>query len=183
MLPMEKDVMVHGLRFRPLIAAAEIQERVAGMGAAISEAYRDKNPLFLGVLNGCFVFMADLLRHCDIACEVSFIKLSSYEGLQSSGTVKTQIGLETDIRGRHVILVEDIVDTGRTLSAFLPELKAMEPASVALASLVVKPDALAFPLHIDYVGFEIENRFIVGYGLDYNGQARNLPGIFQLAST
>lgn len=179
---MQSEVVVHGLKFGLLIPPADIQRRVAELGETIAGAYRDKHPIFLGVLNGCFVFMADLVRQCDIPCEVSFIKLSSYDGLQSSGTVKTQIGLEMDIRGRHVIVVEDIIDTGRTLHAFLPGLAAMEPASVALAALIVKPEAMEYPLAISYRGFDIDNRFIVGYGLDYNGQARNLPGIFQLIS-
>lgn len=177
---MQGEVSVHGLPFRLLISESEIQNRVSEMGAAITEAYREKTPIFLGVLNGCFVFMADLVRQCDIACEVSFIKLASYEGLQSTGEVKTHIGLETSIRDRHVILVEDIIDTGKTLHSFLPVLAEFKPASVALAALVVKPEALSYPLDIDYRGFDIENRFIVGYGLDYDGQARNLPGIYQL---
>ena len=179
---MQADIVVQGLRFGLLIPSQELQDRVADLGQRIAGDYRDKNPVFLGVLNGCFVFMADLIRHCTIPCEVSFIKLSSYDGLQSSGTVKTQIGLEMDIRGRHVVVVEDIIDTGRTLHAFLPVLAAMEPASVALAALIVKPEAMEFPLDITYRGFDIDNRFIIGYGLDYNGQARNLPGIFQLVS-
>ena len=165
---MQADIVVQGLRFGLLIPSQELQDRVADLGQRIAGDYRDKNPVFLGVLNGCFVFMADLIRHCTIPCEVSFIKLSSYDGLQSSGTVKTQIGLEMDIRGRHVVVV--------------PVLAAMEPASVALAALIVKPEAMEFPLDITYRGFDIDNRFIIGYGLDYNGQARNLPGIFQLVS-
>ncbi len=178
---MQSEVSVHGLSFRPLISEEEIRQKVVEMGASITEAYRERNPIFLGILNGCFVFMADLVRACDLPCEVSFIKLASYEGLQSTGEVKTHIGLEADIKDRHVILVEDIIDTGKTLHSFLPVLAAFKPASISLAALIVKPEAIVYPIDIAYKGFDIENKFIVGYGLDYDGHARNLKGIYQLS--
>lgn len=178
---MSKTVKAHDLEFEIYISEKDIAEKVASLGAQIGQDYQDKKPLFVGILNGCFVFAADLMRACDIDCEVSFIKLASYSGLSSTGKVSTLIGLnEEEIKGRHIIIMEDIIDSGKTLSEFLNSLKAMEPASVAIASLLVKPEAVQYPVPIDYLGFEIPNKFVIGYGLDYNGLGRNLGGIYQL---
>ena len=178
---MESLVEAHGLKFKPMISEAEILAKVAEMGQQISKDYAGKNPLILGVLNGAFIFAADLVRAIDIDCEISFVKLASYTGLESSGNVNTLIGLEKNVQDRHIIIVEDIVDSGKTLSAFIPKLKAAGPASVALATLLVKPESVSHPVPIDYCGFEIPPAFVIGYGLDYNGLARNLKGIYQLA--
>ncbi len=175
-----ETINVHGLDFQPFLSPEAIQERVKTLGAEIRAAYAGKRPLFLGLLNGAFVFAADLVRAADIECEISFVKLSSYAGLSSSGTVNTLIGMDIDLTDRHVILVEDIVDTGRTLTEFKTQLQAQATASVAIATLLLKPDALQMPLSPEYVGFSIPNKFVIGYGLDYNQLGRALPGVWQL---
>ncbi|GJM34873.1 MAG: hypoxanthine phosphoribosyltransferase [Saprospiraceae bacterium] len=188
LLPRQKYVMsqsypiiqLHDLQFRPYLQAAEIQKRVQELGSELKQQYAGQNPLFLGVLNGAFVFAADLIRACDFECEVSFIKLSSYRGTRSTGNVATLIGLEQSIEGRHLIIVEDIVDSGKTMHSLLPDLKAMGIASAAICTLLVKPDAMQYDLNVQYVGFEIPSKFVVGYGLDYNQLGRNLPDIYQL---
>ncbi|MCB0518568.1 MAG: hypoxanthine phosphoribosyltransferase [Lewinellaceae bacterium] len=177
---MKKLITAHGLTFEPLIDSTEIAARVAAIGHEIQEAYQTKHPLFLCVLNGAFVFAADLLRACEIACEVSFVRLASYDGMASKGEIKTVLGVDADLKGRHIIVVEDIVDSGRTLHHFMSDLKKLEPASIALAVLLVKPDAIEFPVQIDYKGFDIANKFVVGYGLDYDGLCRNLKDVYQL---
>ncbi len=174
-------IQLHDLQFRPYLLAADIQARVQQLGKAIKKRYADQNPLFLGVLNGAFVFAADLLRACDFDCEISFIKLSSYRGTQSTGDVATLIGLEQSIAGRHVIIVEDIVDSGRTMHSLLPDLEKLGVASAEICTLLLKPDALEFDVDVRYVGFKIPSKFVVGYGLDYDELGRNLPDIYQLA--
>ncbi len=163
-----------------MIEEAALLNRVQELGDAISRDYAGRRPLLLGVLNGAFIFAADLVRACSIDCEMSFIKLSSYKGTQSTGEITQMIGLETPVENRHVILVEDIIDSGHTMAHFLPALRLLQPASIAVAALLFKPDALVHPVHIDYLGFEIPNHFVVGYGLDYNGLGRNLRAIYQL---
>ncbi len=179
---MDDLVKAHDLPFELFISEAQIEKRVRELGKAIEADYKGKKPLLLGVLNGAFVFAADLIRASEIDCEISFIKLSSYRGLQSSGEVETLIGLDIDVNGRDIIIVEDILDSGKTLHYFLPELIKLQPASVALAIFLVKPEALEYPIHIDYQGFEIPNKFVIGYGLDYDGLGRNLRGIYQLVT-
>lgn len=170
-------MQIHDLKFKPLIGAEQIQARVETIGAALTMQFGDKQPLFISILSGAFVFASDLIRTFDAPCEIGFVKLSSYKGTRSSGDVQTVMGLEKDLRGRHLIVVEDIVDTGRTLHFFIDHLRQQEPASVCIVSLLCKPDALQFPIHIDYTGFEIPDEFVVGYGLDYDGLGRNLPDI------
>ncbi len=177
----ESLIQVNGLTFKPYLSEAQIQERVLALGAKITEKHQGERPIFLGVLNGAFMFVADLVRACDLECEISFIKLSSYDGLKSSGSLQTHIGLSQDIKDRVVILVEDIVDTGRTMHQFLPEIQKLGPKKLELASLFVKPDALQHPIAVHYLGFEIPSDFIIGYGLDYDGYGRNLKDIYQLA--
>lgn len=177
---LDEFVYARELKFELFISEAAIQRRIEVLAQQIVERYKDQCPIFLGVLNGAFIFAADLIRACSFACETSFIKLSSYKGLKSSGQVAAVIGLELDIKGRHIILVEDIIDTGNTMHSFLPELLALEPASISLASLLVKREAMEYDIEIDYVGFEIPNRFVIGYGLDYDGEGRNFRAIYQL---
>ncbi len=174
-------VTINNLSFTSYITEAQIRTRIQALAAEMKERYDGLQPIFLGVLNGAFIFAADLLRATDFESVISFIKLSSYRGMKSSGKVASVIGLDIDIKGRHVIIVEDIIDTGNTMHSFIPELKALEPASIALASLLVKPEALEHDIPIDYIGFEIPNRFVVGYGLDYDGLGRQLRDIYQLA--
>lgn len=174
-------VSINKLSFISYITETQISARIQELAADMKERYDGLQPIFLGVLNGAFIFAADLVRATDFESVISFIKLSSYRGMKSSGKVASVIGLDIDIKGRHVIIVEDIIDTGNTMHSFIPELEALEPASIALATLLVKPEALQYDITIDYVGFEIPNRFVVGYGLDYDGLGRQLKDIYQLA--
>ncbi len=173
-------MQIHDLHFRPLITAQQIEDRVQNIGAALTTQYGDKCPLFISILSGAFVFASDLMRAFDGHCEVGFVKLASYQGTRSSGDVQTVMGLEKDLSGRHLIVVEDIVDTGRTLHFFLDHLRQQGPASICTVALLCKPEAQQFDVPVDYVGFEIPNDFVVGYGLDYNGLGRNLPEILVL---
>lgn len=173
-------INVHDKTFEAYISKKQIEERISTLGAELSEAYRTQNPIFLVVLNGAFMFASDLVKHLDFDCEIHFIKLSSYDGMQSTGNIKTVIGLTENIENRTIIIVEDIVDTGKTLFALVPELKKMRPKSVAICTLLQKTEALTVDLKADYIGFEIENKFVVGYGLDYDNLGRNYPMIYQL---
>ena len=176
------DVQVHDKIFTPFITAAQIQKRVAEMGALINTEYAGKKPLLIGVLNGSVIFMADLLRHIHSACEIGFIRVSSYQGTSSSGAVKNVMGLNDDLTGRDVIIVEDIIDTGDTAVYLIEEIRKKNPASLKFATILFKPAALKHDLQPDYVGFEIPPAFVVGYGLDYDGLGRNLADIYQLKS-
>jgi hypoxanthine phosphoribosyltransferase len=175
-----KSVQLHDKKFAPHISATEIDKAVTSIASAINTDLADKNPLFVCVLNGVFLFAADLLRKIETPCEVSFIKVSSYEGTSSTGEVKTQIGLKEDIKGRTIVLVEDIIDSGNTIAKLLPLLEAEKPAAIKIATLLFKPSAFKKDFKIDYIGMEIPNDFVVGYGLDYNGLGRNLPEIYKI---
>jgi hypoxanthine phosphoribosyltransferase len=166
--------------FVPFINEEKLLTRIKELGAQIDIDYKDKNPLFLGVLNGSFMFASDLYKHINTPSTISFIKLASYKGTSSTGHVVTAIGLEEDIYQKHIIIIEDIVDTGNTMSSFLPTLRHLQPASIAICTLLQKPEALEHALEVKYVGFEIENKFVVGYGLDYDGFGRNYSSIYQL---
>lgn len=160
--------------FVPYLDAAQIAVRVSALAAQISADYAGKKPLFLGILNGSFIFAADLFREISVEAEISFVKLASYKGVSSTGHVVTAIGLEESLHERHIIIVEDIIDTGRTMASFLKEVWRQGPASVRIATFLSKPQALQVPdLKADYIGFEIPNRFVLGYGLDYDGYGRN----------
>jgi hypoxanthine phosphoribosyltransferase len=174
-------IKVHDKTFTPFITAGQIQQRVKELGAQIDKDYADKKPIFISILNGSFIFAADLFRCITVETEISFIKLASYKGTSSTGHVVTAIGMEERLEGRHVIILEDIVDTGKTLSAFIPEIMQRHPASLKIATFLTKPEALQHDVHADYVGFEIPNNFVVGYGLDYDGLGRNLPELYTLA--
>jgi hypoxanthine phosphoribosyltransferase len=175
-------VRLHDLDFVPLFSEAVVQERVRALGREISLQYADKNPLFVSVLSGAFIFAADLMREFEGNCEVNFVKIASYAGTSSTGNINTILGLEkSQIEGRFIIVVEDIVDTGRTLHYFLETLQAQNPASVEVVAFLRKPEAMEFDIPIEKIGFDIENRFVVGYGLDYNGLGRNLKGIYVLS--
>lgn len=173
-------IRVHDKSFEPYLTANEIQETVKRLAAALDRDYQGKRPLFVAVLNGAFMFASDLFKHLTIEAEVSFIKLASYKGTKSTGRVLTAIGLDTDIYQRHVVIVEDIVDTGKTLGEFLPQLTHQHPASIKICALLHKPEATVNPLSIEYLGFTIPNKFVVGYGLDYDGLGRNIPEIYKL---
>jgi hypoxanthine phosphoribosyltransferase len=168
--------------FEVYLDADVIQARVKEMAAQISADHAGTRPLFLSILNGSFLFTADLMRNLSIEPEISFIKLASYKGMRSTGSITTAIGLEADLAGRDVILLEDIVDTGNTLFQFLPHLMQQQPRSVRIATLLHKSEATVHPLTLDYVGFVIPNKFVVGYGLDYDGWGRQHDSIYQLAA-
>lgn len=161
-----------------LLTEDQIRSRIAEMGSEITEKYKDKKPIFVGVLKGCFVFMADLMRNVDICCTMDFMAVSSYgAGTTSTGAVKINKDLSQDIENRHVIIVEDILDSGMTLSYLVKYLSGRKPASITLVTLLDKPARRKADIKADYVGFEVEDAFVVGYGLDYDEKYRNLPYI------
>ncbi len=173
-------VKVHDKSFETYLDEATIFLRIKELAQKINEDYAGKKPLFIAILNGSFMFASDLFKQLNIEAELCFIKLASYKGMKSSGNVVTSIGLDDDLFGKDVIIVEDIVDTGKTLHNFLPKLEHMQPNSMRIATLLHKPEATAYPLKLDYVGFDIPNKFVVGYGLDYDGLGRNFKEIYQL---
>jgi hypoxanthine phosphoribosyltransferase len=173
-------INVHDKSFETYLSEDVIQKRVKEISAAINSEYAGKRPLFICILNGSFMFASDLFKHLTVEAELCFIKLASYKGMKSSGKVVTSIGLEEDLFGKDVIIVEDIVDTGKTLYDFLPKLSHQQPRSMKIATLLHKSEATKHPLQLDYVGFDIPNKFVVGYGLDYDGLGRNLKEIYQL---
>jgi hypoxanthine phosphoribosyltransferase len=176
------SIQLHGKTFDTYLSEEEIQQQVRRIAGELNKDYKDRRPLFIAILNGSFMFAADLFKYLTIDAEISFIKLASYKGMKSSGNVITAIGLEMDLFGREVVIVEDIVDTGKTLHQFLPKLHHQQPKSMKIAALLHKPDALQYPLQIDYLGFSIPNKFVVGYGLDFDGLGRNYKEIYQLAT-
>jgi hypoxanthine phosphoribosyltransferase len=173
-------VKIHDKSFETYLSENTILQRVKELAEAIGKDYAGKRPLFIVILNGSFMFAADIFKHLTLEAELCFIKLASYKGMKSSGKVVTSIGLEEDLFGKDVIILEDIVDTGKTLHNFLPKLIHQQPKSLKIATLLHKPEATEYPLTLDYVGFQIPNKFVVGYGLDYDGLGRNLKEIYQL---
>lgn len=176
---MQEKITIDHLDFELLIDNDQIIKRIRLIGIDINVKYEDKLPVFVGVLNGSFMFMADLLKQIRIPCEMSFVKLTSYKGKERS-EISELIGLEKDLRGRHVIIVEDIVDTGNSLKHTIEALEKLEVQSIAVCTLLIKPEMVQHEFdNILYVGFEIEKEFVVGYGLDYNGLCRNLQHIYR----
>jgi hypoxanthine phosphoribosyltransferase len=176
-----QTVTLKDKKFTPYLDASEIAEVVKTTAEKINKDYQGKEVLFIAILNGSFIFAADLVRHLTIKHTISFVKVASYEGLSSTGTVKKLIGLMDALENKHVIILEDIVDTGNTLDKLLPTLEAEKPASLSLCTLLFKPEAFKADFEIAYIGKEIPNKFIVGYGLDYDGYGRNLPDIYQIS--
>lgn len=173
-------VQVKDKQFALYISHETIKERVKEVAAEIEADLKDKNPLFLVILNGSFVFAADLLREMMFPCEITFIRMASYEGTNTTGEVKQVLGLRESIEGRTVVVVEDIIDTGYTMQEMLRILDEKNPAEVYVTSLFVKPENLKVDVKIDYRCFDIDNDFIVGYGLDYDHLGRNLPDIYKV---
>jgi len=173
-------IKVHDKSFEIYLSEETILHRIKELAAELTTAYSGKRPLFIAILNGSFMFASDLFKYLNIEAELCFIKLASYKGLKSSGNVVTSIGLEDDLFGRDVVIVEDIVDPGKTLHNVLPKLEHQQPRAMKIVTLLHKPEATEYPLQLDYVGFSIPNKFVVGYGLDYDGLGRNLKEIYQL---
>ena len=173
-------VKIKDKTFRTFIPEDQIAERVKAVAERINKDLADKNPLFLAVLNGSFIFAADLMRNITIPCEISFVKLASYQGTTSTGVIKEVIGLNEELAGRTLVILEDIVDTGFTIKRMIETLGTRGPESVHVCTLLLKPGKLQVPLNVEYVAMEIPNDFIVGYGLDYDQQGRNLRDIYTL---
>jgi hypoxanthine phosphoribosyltransferase len=174
-------IKVHDKTFVPYLPETLILEKVKELAAELDKDYAGKKPLFIAILNGSFMFTSDLFKELSIEAEICFIKLASYKGTKSTGQVITAIGLDTDINDRHIIILEDIIDTGKTMNEFLPQLRNQQPASLKIAVLLHKPDATVFPVTIDYCCFSIPNKFVLGYGLDYDGLGRNIRELYQLS--
>ena len=175
-----KTVKVHDKEFSEFINSEKIENAVSEIAEKINTDLKGKNPLFLVVLNGAFIFASDLLKKVTIPCEISFVKLSSYIGTKTTSVVRELIGLDEVLTGRTVVIIEDIIDTGITMGVTTEKLKKLEADEVYIATLLFKPDAFKMNYDIDYIGMKIPNDFIVGYGLDYNGHGRNLPDIYKI---
>ena len=177
-----KEIRVLDKTFREYLTEKEINERIVDLASEINRDYKDKEVVFLGILNGAFLFAAELFKRIDLKAQISFVKLASYEGTGSSGTVKELIGWNEDIKNKEVIITEDIVDTGVTLERIFEELRMRRAAGIKVATLLLKPGAYTKKLPVDYVGFRIPNEFVIGFGLDYNGYGRDLSSIYILNS-
>ena len=173
-------VKIKDKTFETSISAEEIAKRVKELAQQLSKDFEGKNPLFLAVLNGSFIFAADLMREITIPCEISFVKLASYQGTTSTGKIKEVVGINEDLSGRTVVIVEDIVESGRTMKRMIETLGTRNPASVHICTLFVKREKLQVDLDIEYAAFSIPNAFIVGYGLDYDQQGRHLKEVYSL---
>lgn len=173
-------VKIKDKQFELFISEEEILSEVRSLGSKLSETYRDKEIVFLAMLNGAFMFASDLMKMISIPCKVSFVKVSSYQGMNSTGKITELIGINEDLEGKHVVVVEDIVDTGTTIEGILPEIENSGAASVQVCTLLFKPEAFKGNRKPEFIGFSIPNKFVVGYGLDYDGYGRNLNAIYQL---
>jgi hypoxanthine phosphoribosyltransferase len=177
-----QSITIDNKEFIPFLKQDQLASLVKSVAEKINNDLYHDDVIFLGILNGSFIFMADLVRHIEFNCVMSFIKLTSYHADKSSGEVKQIIGLNTELKGKTVVIVEDIIDTGLTLEHLLKLIKEHQPAKIKVASMFFKPKACKVPIHIDYLGTEIPNDFVIGYGLDYNGFGRNLPDLYRLKS-
>lgn len=175
-----KNVKILGKEFTELIAAEEIEKRIVEMAEEINCDYAGKDVIFLGILNGAFLFAADLFKKITLDARISFVKLASYQGTNTTGLVKELIGWNEDIKGKDIVVLEDIVDTGTTLERILDEVKIRKAGSVKVATLLLKPEAFRKNITVDYVGFRIPDSYVAGYGLDYEGYGRNLPSVYKI---
>lgn len=173
-------VQVHDKQFKPFIGEAAIQKEVSRLAREMNRDLATSDPIFLGILNGAFMFASDLYKQLDFPCQITFLKLASYSGTQSSGSVKQLIGINRELRDRMVVVLEDIVDTGVTLDTIIRQLSGFEPKEIRVATFLHKPEATIKEVKLDYVGMEIPNNFILGYGLDYDGYGRNFREIYRL---
>lgn len=175
-------VKVLDKEFELFISYNHIQERIKQIAGVMNLELAELNPVFLAVLNGAFFFAADLMKEICFPCELSFVKISSYRGMQSSGVAETLIGLDENLGGRNIVIVEDIVDTGNTMHDLTQKLEKIKPASVRIATLILKPDALQKNVPLDYIGYEVPDEFLIGYGLDYDKQGRHFKDIYKIKS-
>jgi len=173
-------IKVHGQEFETYISYENILERTREIADRINSDYAGKTPLFIGVLNGVFMFAADLMKGINLSSEISFIKLSSYQDTKNTGNIQELIGLKENIKNLDIIIIEDIIDTGETISHIIKKLKQLGPRSVEIATLLLKPECFDQNIPLKYVGFKIPHKFVIGYGLDYHGQGRNLKDIYQI---
>jgi hypoxanthine phosphoribosyltransferase len=175
-------IQLHDKHFVPFITAEDIDAVIKRMATQVQADLKDETPIFIGVLNGAFMVVSDFVKQYKSNCEVSFVKMASYEGTESTGDIKQLIGLGQSLEGRSVVIIEDIVDTGNTIVELKKMFEAQNVKQLKIATLFFKPEAYTKDIALDYIGFEIPNKFIVGYGLDYDGLGRNLPEIYQLQS-
>jgi hypoxanthine phosphoribosyltransferase len=176
-----KTIQLHDKTFETYLSSTQLKMRIEELGAQISADFEGEELVVLGVLNGSFVVMADLVRAISVPMSCEFIKISSYSGMESTGKVQEVIGVPTSIHQKNVLIVEDIVDTGNSMAYLMKQLEAFHPKRIAIATLLFKKEAFLFNYPLDYVGFEIPNKFVVGFGLDYDGAGRNYPDIYQLS--
>jgi hypoxanthine phosphoribosyltransferase len=174
------NIKLQNLEFEPFILDSQIQQRIKEVADEINETYENTPCTLVVVLNGSFRFVADLTRHLKMPCEFVFIRLKSYQNMESSGEIQEVLGLNIPLKNKNVLIIEDIIDTGNTISELLSQFKLQEPTSLRVATLLFKPFALQKPIGIDFIGFEIENKFVVGYGLDYNETGRELNDLYVL---
>ena len=174
------SIKVLDKEFVPYLVEKEIQEKITALAVQLNKDYAGKKPIFLSILNGSFLFAAELMKSVSIDCEITFLRVSSYHSTTSTGKITEVLGLKEDITDRDVIILEDIIDTGLTMAKIQEQLLGKNPKSLKVASLFQKPEALKTPIDIAYLGFELENRFVLGYGLDYDGLGRNLPDLYVL---
>ncbi|MBI1287364.1 MAG: hypoxanthine phosphoribosyltransferase [Flavobacteriales bacterium] len=177
---MADTIQLHDLEFVPYFSEDEVRKTVAEMAVKVNQRFQGKSPLFVVVLNGAFMFGSDLIKQITVNCEVSFLRVSSYRGTSSTGEVKEMMPIGTDVAGRDVVFLEDIVDTGKTMGEIKQKMLDAGASSVSICTLLFKPDAFQGSYRIDFIGQEIPDRFVVGYGLDYDGLGRNLPAIYQI---
>ena len=178
---MEERILVKDKYFKKFISETDVLNRIKVIALELKVRYQNKRPLFIAILNGSFMLASDVMKAIDFDAEITFTRLASYEAMSSSGDVKTLIGLKKDIQNRDVIILEDIIDSGRTMHHFLKSLTKENPASISIFTLLYKPKAAIYSLDIDYIGFEIEDKFVIGYGLDYDEYGRQYPDIYQLS--
>ena len=176
----QKIIKIHDKEFAPFIPSAKIDQAVSRIAGQMNKELRDKNPLFVAVLNGSFMFASDLFQKLEFPCEITFVKLASYSGTQSTETVRQLIGIDEDIVGRNIVIIEDIIDSGLTIERVLAQMQMIGAADIKIATLLYKPNAFKGSYPIDYIGLEIGNDFIVGYGLDYDKQGRNFKDIYKI---
>jgi len=180
MRKMPNVVKVHDKKFRKIISSNKVQKAIDIIAKKLNKDFKGQKPIFISVLNGSFLFTADLIKKVNIECEISFIKMSSYSGTQSTGNMNTLIGLKEDLKGRNVVVLEEMVDSGNTIEKVIAELKKHKPKSLRIATLFFKPEAYKKNIKLDYIGMDVPNKFLVGYGLDYDSLGRNLQDIYML---